>query len=207
MKLSPAYIDQKLFFTFVVLMGLGFVMVFSSSSVGSLENFKDKFHYLKLHCAWSLVGSVAFMAFLVTDYRHLRPYATGALLFTIFLLALVYVPGLGHTVKGATRWVRVGGFGLQPAEMAKLTVALFLADRLSRNYRKRDSFRDYMLPNLTILGFICLLIIKQPNLSSAIIIASIGFLMIAVSYSHIRHTAVLLILGVIGVAALIKLEP
>ncbi|MBI3889972.1 MAG: putative lipid II flippase FtsW [Candidatus Wallbacteria bacterium] len=206
MKLSAAYIDQKLFFTFVVLMGFGFVMVFSASSVGSLEHYHDKFHFLKLQLAWSALGGLVFMFFLVTDYRLLRPYATGALLLTIGLLLLVYTP-LGKTVKGATRWVAFGGLQIQPAEMAKLAVALFMADRLSRNYRKRDSFKDYLLPNLVIVGIVCLLILKQPNLSSAVIVGCIGFLLLLVSYSNLGHIGLLGMIGVAGIAALIQLQP
>lgn len=207
MKLSAAYIDQKLFFTFVVLMGFGLVMVFSSSSVGSLEKFHDKFHFVKLQFAWSCIGSLFFMFFLVTDYRLLRPYATVGLIVTVVLLALVHVPGMGRTAGGATRWVMFGPLQLQPAELAKFAVALFLADRLARNYRKRDSFRDYLLANLAILGVICGMIVKQPNLSSAVIVGCIGGLLIFVSYSNMRHIVLLLVLAAVGVAALIYVAP
>ncbi|MBI4870509.1 MAG: putative lipid II flippase FtsW [Candidatus Riflebacteria bacterium] len=207
MKLSAAYIDQKLFFTFVVLMGIGLVMVFSASSVGSLEKYHDKFHFLKLQFAWAAIGSVFFLFFLVTDYRLLRPYATAGLLLTVLLLGLVHVPGLGRTVGGATRWVHFGGFQIQPAELAKFAVALFLADRLARNYRKRDSFRDYLLANLAILGMICAMIIKQPNLSSAVIVGCIGFLLIATAYSNLRHIALMVLLGIAGVVLLIYMAP
>ncbi|MBI4866813.1 MAG: putative lipid II flippase FtsW [Candidatus Wallbacteria bacterium] len=206
MKLSAAYIDQKLFFTFVVLMGLGFVMVFSASSVGSLEIYKDKFHFVKLQLAWSVVGSLVFLFFLVTDYRQLRPYATAGLLLTLTLLLLTYTP-LGKTVKGSTRWVSFFGFQIQPAEMAKLAVSLFLADRLARNYRKRDSFKDFLLPNLMIVGVVCLLILKQPNLSSAVIVGCIGFLLLLVTYTNLRHIGMLGLMGIAGIAALIQLQP
>ncbi len=207
MKFSTAYMDQKLFFTFVVLLGFGLVMVFSASSVGSLETFGDKFHYAKAQLKWLCVGSLVFAFFLATDYRQLRPYATPALLVTIALLGLTYVPGIGHKVSGATRWIQIQGFRLQPAELAKFAISLYLADRLSRNYRKRDSFLTYLLPNLLVVGLVCGLILKQPNLSTAVIVGCIGLLLTFVAHSNWRHIALIMAMGVGAIAALIALEP
>jgi cell division protein FtsW len=100
-----------------------------------------------------------------------------------------------------------GPIRIQPAEIAKLAVILYLADVLSRNYKKRESFRDYLLPNILLLGMIALLVVKQKALSCAVLIVSIGFLMILVAHANLGHIFALTMVGLSGVVAAIMIEP
>src|SRR5436305_2113831 len=129
MKIVPASVDQKLLFLVTALLGIGLVLVFSASSVTSLERYQDKFHVVKLQCMWMSLGLVAMLAFLSVDYHRLRALAIPGLLLNVFFLLLVLVPGVGHTVHGATRWINIWGpIRIQPAEIAKLAMILYLAD-------------------------------------------------------------------------------
>lgn len=208
MKNQPGTIDQKLLFMLAALMGLGLVIVFSASSVTSLERYSDKFYVVKLQFMWMCIGLVGMLFTLNIDYHRLRSLSIPGLLLTIGFLILVLVPGIGRQIHGATRWIVLyGPIRIQPSEIAKLAVILYLADVLSRNYKKRESFMDYLLPNIILLGVISLLVLKQKALSSAVLIISIGFLMILVAYSNLGHIVTLCFLGVSGVVAAIVLEP
>ena len=208
MKNQPGTVDQKLMFMLAALMGIGLVLVFSASSVTSLDKYQDKFYVVKLQFMWMCIGMVGMLFTLNVDYHKLRGFSIPCLLITILFLILVLVPGIGVEVNHATRWIKLfGPIRIQPAEIAKLSVILYLADVLSRNYKKRDSFMDYLLPNIILLGVISLMVLKQKALSCAVLIISIGFLMILVSYSNLGHIVALCALGMSGVVAAIVLEP
>jgi cell division protein FtsW len=208
MKPATASADQILVFLLVALLGSGLVLVFSASSVTSLQNHQDKFHVVKLQCTWVAIGLTAMLATLAVDYRKLRALSVPVLVTTLVFLVLVLIPGFGVTVNGATRWLHVWGrVRFQPAEIAKLAVILYLADALSRNYRRRESFRDYLLPNLVLLVGLSLLVVKQKSLSSAVLIMTIGFLMILVAHANLVHIVSMGVTGLFAIGALIWAEP
>lgn len=208
MRVVPSYIDQKLLFFLVALMGVGLVLVFSASSVTSLERFNDKFYVVKIQAMWMLIGVFAAYIFTLVDYRQLQRLAVPLLGITVVLLVLVYVPGLGRRVHGATRWLVIWGrLGVQPAEIAKLATILFLSDNLARNYRKRHSFREHLLPNLLVLGCVAALILRQPNLSMCTLILAVGFLTILVAHQNLVHLAGLCMAGAATFLILLYAEP
>jgi cell division protein FtsW len=207
MKIVPAYVDQKLLFMLVALIGIGLVLVFSASSATSLDKYHDKFYVVKIQCAWICLGLSLMMVFLSVDYHKLRALSTPGIIFTLALLILVLLPGVGRTVHGATRWVMLGPIRVQPAEITKLAVILYLADILSKNYKRRDSFVGYVLPNLALITFIALLVVKQRALSSASLVMAIGFLMLLVGYANLGQILSLCGLGMVAVAGLIYTEP
>ncbi|MBI4862009.1 MAG: putative lipid II flippase FtsW [Candidatus Riflebacteria bacterium] len=207
MKIVPASVDQKLLFMLMALLGIGLVLVFSSSSVTSLEQFQDKFYLVKRQGRFMLLGVVLMVTLMSMDYHRLRALAVPGLLMSVGMLLLVFIPGVGKTVNGATRWVLLGPLSFQPAEIAKLAVILYLADRLAKNYKKRDSFRDYLLPNLLLLTSFTLLIVKQKSLSLATLVMGIGFSMILVAHANLGHILSICLIGLISVSGLIYAEP
>jgi Cell cycle protein len=112
----------------VVLNLVGVVMVLSASSVLSLNQFHNPWHYFERQVLWLVVGTLAFIVALRSDYRKWRRLARPAMAVTIALLAAVMVPGVGITVSGATRWIGTSSLQIQPSELAKLALILFAAD-------------------------------------------------------------------------------
>ena len=208
MKNTQGTVDQKLMFMLAALMGIGLVLVFSASSVTSLDKYADKFYVVKLQFMWMCIGLAGMFFFLALDYHKLRSLSIPGLLMTFFFLILVLVPGIGRQVHGATRWIVLWGpIRIQPAEIAKLAVILYLADALSRNYKKRESFVEHLLPNIILLGVISLMVIKQRALSCAVLIVAIGFLMLLVAHANMGHIISLCVVGMSGVVAAIVFEP
>lgn len=125
--------DLVLLLMVVALTSFGIVMVYSASSVMAAKNFHDGAYFLKRQGLFALVGfGVAAVAMRV-DYHHWRKLAVPILLVSLALLVLVLIPGIGGKVKGATRWIRLPGFNLQPSEFAKLALIFYMAYSLEKS--------------------------------------------------------------------------
>lgn len=164
--------DHVLLFVVVALMGLGLIMVYSASSVTSLAMMSDGLHYFKRQLMWVVVGLLAMMGFSNLPYKNLERLAVPLLGLSIFLLILVLVPGVARDIGGAKRWLRLGGFGFQPSELAKLCFVIYLAHSISVKQDRIKSLSHGLLPDLVITSILFLLIYKEPNLSTA---ALMGF--------------------------------
>jgi cell division protein FtsW len=150
-----------------MLICIGIVMVYSSSSCYAYDIFYDSSYYLKRHLIHFVIGLVlAFAAFRI-DYRKLREYSKPFLLVAIVSLIFSFVPGIGHEAGGARRWIKLGGFGFQPSEFAGLFLIIYLSSALeSKQGHIRNFFYGFM-PPLVAAGTLVLLILAQPDLGSA----------------------------------------
>lgn len=200
-------VDHTLLACVVSLLALGMIMVFSASAGSALARSQDKFHVIRLQIVWTVVGVFVMGIASRVDYRQLRPFARPLLAIAFVLLALVYVPGMGRTRGGATRWIELGFVGVQPSEVAKLALVLFLADFLTAKGRDRSSFMATVFPCLCVLLGMCVLVLKQPNLSYTLILFTVGFLMIWLQYTHWKHMVGIGLLGVAGAFVLVVTEP
>ena len=180
------------------LAGLGVVMVFNVSYFYAQEHYGDPFVFFRKHLISLLLGGV--MMFLASRLRLdvLERWANVILLINVFLLLLVLIPGIGTDRGGARRWLIVGGFSLQPSELMKVSIVLFLARWLSRGREQLLEFRFLMQP-LLVVGACAGLVLLQPDFGSAVIFSAILFLMIYVGGARTAH---LLALGSAGAVAL-----
>ena len=177
-----SYPDQILLFLVLSLLSVGLVMVYSSSSVVSMHQYNDSVFFVKKQAWRILIGLMVMTLFTYLDYRKLATISAPlCLLFTV-LLVLVYVPGLGYSAGGAKRWIDVF-FRIQPSEYFKIFYIIFLAYSLSQLSRVKNKFSNLVLPHLLFLAFVSALVLFQPDLSTALLIALIGFFMIFSLYS------------------------
>ena len=207
MKLVPGGLDQLFLFAVVALVAIGLVMVFSASSVTSLEDYGDKFHFFKRQVIFAVLGAFGMFFFAILDYRRLEALAMPSLIIAFVLLVLVFIPGIGVTVRGATRWIQFGPVRVTPSAVAEFAMILFLAHSLSANHRHRDSFREYVLPNLIVLGGVFLLVLRQPDLSSAIIVSVVSMVIIAIAHEDLKSIAGLVGVGMTAVVFLVANDP
>ncbi|MDP8265991.1 MAG: putative lipid II flippase FtsW [Candidatus Aceula meridiana] len=164
-----------------ILICLGVVMIFSSSGVYAAKELGSSSYFLKRHLSYLAIGLVLMFAAMAFDYRVLSKFAKPILLFAIFLLVLVLIPGIGKEIYGARRWFRLFGFGFQPSEFAKLAILIYMADFLSRKKDKIKNFVHGFLPAMIALGVTCLLILKQPDLGTTLLISSASLIMFFVA--------------------------
>ena len=154
--------------------GFGLVIVLSASSVVSIATYGSPWALFERQVMWTLLGAVAFLVCSRGDLRRLRKLAAPLLILTVLLLVVVLTPHIGRTAGGSSRWIGAGPIRLQPSELAKLAFALFAADLVARREQARDHVQVVVRPVVTVLGFIALLILKQPDMGTAIVLVSIG---------------------------------
>jgi cell division protein FtsW len=180
--------DYWLLAVTAVLTAIGVLMVYSSSSIMAAEHYKDGFYFLKRQGGFALFGMLLLVAAMRFDYHHLRRFAALGLLVSAVLLALVLVPGIGSSAGGAVRWIRIAGFSLQPSEMAKLALVLFMAHSLARKPEKSlRTFKFGVLPYLIILGMMLVMLMFQPDLGSAMTMGAVAMGMMLIAGTAFKH--------------------
>lgn len=202
--------DYLIIFLVAVFVIFGFLMLSSASAPFALSKFDDSYHYVKKQFFPGLIlGVFLFWIFSRLDYRILKKYSNHIFAAVLILLALVFVPGLGTTQgKGAHSWLNIFGFSLQPSEIAKLTLIIFLSAWLEyRTIAMRFSSFNTLTKFLLILGLVSFLILLQPDIGTLSIIIFIGFLVYFVSGAPFVYFPVLGGAGLAGLYVLIKLAP
>ena len=194
----------------LILVGMGTVMVYSSSSVLAAARHENSSFYLLRHVARVGVGVVLMFGATRVPLKLLARIS-GALLavsagLLVFLLVMKAVDPAG-AAKGAYRWIRLPGFSFQPSELVRLVFVFFLAGLLARQQRRIGDFVQGVLPHLAILGAMLGLIVAQPDLSTAVAIAATSGIILLAGGMRVRHAALLFAgLGVV-VLLLIWIEP
>jgi len=142
-------------------------------------------------------GIIGGLIILKLPYSAIRRARVPFFIISLALLALVFVPGIGAVFGNARSWILVGNFSFQPAELVKLTLALFLAGLLSeRQQEEIATFRYGILPFVMTLGVVAVLVAKQPDIGTLAILIAIGIVMLMGSAAKWKH---IILLGVIGV--------
>ncbi len=172
---------------FTILLALGVVMIFSSSSIYALRELGSSTYFLRRHLFYLVLGSFAMLWSMMFDYRLLAKYAKPMLLVSVCSLVLVLVSGLGKEVYGARRWFQLFGFSFQPSEFTKLIMIIYVADFLARKRNKVRDLKKGFLPVMMVLGATCLLILKQPDLGTTVLIGAVVFIMLFVAGARLWH--------------------
>jgi len=169
-KLFP---DKILFAVTLTLVLVGIVMVFSASHVLAEEKFGSPYYFLIRQSIWALLGLIGMSIVMHIDYRkYRRPfYVYGGLFLCAVLLVSIFFLGAHHNTY---RWLRVGSFSLQPSELCKLALIIFLASLLEKRIGKVNDWRHTLLPCLALLMVFLGLIISQPDLGTSISIALVA---------------------------------
>jgi cell division protein FtsW len=186
------------------LVAFGLVMVYSASSARAALAADDPAYYLKRQAVYALAGVVALALISRMDYRRLR-FAVAPLLLGSFAL-LVAVLVLGTPVNGARRWLSLGPTTLQPSELAKLALALWLAAYLARRPAPQ-SLGELLRPIGLVVGSAFALVIVEPDLGTAIAISIMAAAVLVVAGTRLPTLAAAGALGFFLVAAAIWLEP
>ena len=148
--------DYILLFIVAALVSIGLIMVMSSSPVMAMK-LGDSMYYLKRHLIHIFLGIASPLFGLSLNLFRLKKWSNAILLGVIFLLLLVYIPGVGKTAGGASRWIDVFGFSFQPSELAKFAVILFLAKSLGNDQEGSERSLKGFLSLILILGFMMMI--------------------------------------------------
>ena len=170
----------------IALIGFGIVMVYSASAIEATVRFHDPEYFLKRQAAFGLVGLVLLWLVSRIDYQRLRKL-TYPVLGSVTILLVMTAVGMGVRRGGAVRWLAVGPIMVQPAEMAKLALVLWLAYSLAKKAEKVKSFTIGFVPHVLMSGLLILFCLKQPDFGSAVVIAFLTFTLLFVAGARISY--------------------
>ena len=190
-------IDRGLAISFVLLQLLGLTVLYAASFYNA-QDAGNALSEVYSQLAGIAVGAVGMAFLLKIDYRMLRkPWICGGLLgLSFLLLILVAIPGVGRMLNGSRRWLRFGPVSFQPSELAKYTMILYLARALSQHDRDITRFFTGLAPLFMLPGAMFLLILMQPNLSTAGSILIVTAVMVMIAGARWLH------LGLIGLSGM-----
>jgi cell division protein FtsW len=184
-------VDFFIFITVLVLLFIGTIMVASSTAAYAGERFGDSFHFIKRQMIYVILGIMAMFAMMNVDYKRLGKISPILMMLSIFLLIIVLIPGIGLELNKARRWIGIGGQTIQPTEVAKLSVILFLSYSLSKKKNKVRNFTKGLLPYLGLLGLIAVLVMMEPHFSATVIIGSVTMILLFAAGAKLGHFALL----------------
>ena len=184
--------DPWLLLSALILTGIGLVMVSSSSSALAGKRYLDSAFFFKHQFFHVLVG-LGVMAWLAaSDYERLRAWVWPVLGAVVLALVLVLIPGVGHRAGGAARWLRLGPVSLQPAELAKLALVLYLARSLADHQHQAKSLFRVFLPNLGLAVLLTLPVMAEPDLGMSVTLMALAAGMLFVAGTRMTYLAALL---------------
>mgnify|MGYP003969827593 CR=1 FL=1 len=173
--------DVYLFFTTLLLVLIGVTMIFSSSAILAKEKYGDTYYFLKKDALFFFIGIIGLFITKKIPYKYYSKFVYVILLGTLFLISLSFVPYFSHAAGGASRWIRLFGFSMQPSELVKLSVIFFAAYLIAKKGTRIKEFTKGYLPIILIAGFFILMILAQRDLGSAFVLGSVIFIMLFVS--------------------------
>lgn len=182
--------DFLLLIMTLLLVGFGLVMVFSASSSIAVveEDFKyDALYFTKKQVTWAGLGIFIMLVFMNMRYTFFKK---SFLLFFVPVVIMLLIVPFTEPVNGARSWFGIGSLGIQPTEPAKLAVILYLGALISKKGEKFRDFKKGLLPVLLIVGFICFLILLQPDFGSCFVLGSCAAVMILAGGANLRHISV-----------------
>ncbi len=201
--------DKTTFFVAFLMFSLvifGCIMVYSASYYSAGNRYGNEYFFLLKQLMGVVLGVFAFIFFAFFDYHNLKKFRYAVLAVCVVLLVLVFVPGFGVQSYGANRWVSILGISVQPSELAKFALILYLASYLSDNHEKIKTFKG-LIPPLVVAGLLCLLVIIEPSMSVTMCLLFLTFFMLIVGGINKKHTLLFSGLASMCVPLLIIAEP
>ncbi len=192
-----------IFISLSLILIIGLFMVYSSSSIWANYYFNDKFYYFKRQSIFVFIGLILMVGLYKIKLSFLRKHTLLLLSIGFLSLILVIIPGLGSQINGSRSWFKIGSFLLQPAEIFKLIIVLYMADRLDRYYENTKQFFKTVVVLLLpgVLGFA--LIMLQPDFGTGIVMLGSILMMCILSKNKFKNYLILMGSAVIAFAILI----
>ncbi len=189
-------IDSWLLIVVLALLCIGIVMVYSSSAFEAARYQGDAAYYFQRELIWTILGIVAMLLTMRIDYRVWRRFSLAGMI--IILPLLIIVLRIGSSVYGASRWIVLGSFfSIQPSELTKLILALYIADWLARKGKQVSTFLYGLVPFVILVGVILGLILLENDLGTAIIIAGFATVMFFTAGANILQFVLAMTGGIV----------
>ncbi|MGH7909025.1 MAG: putative lipid II flippase FtsW [Thermodesulfobacteriota bacterium] len=181
--------DWGIIASVIFLTSMGVLMVYSTSSVFALEKFGDSSYFLKRHAIYLSLGFAVMIILMKLNYSVLRSLVYPAYVIGLVILALVLIPGVSKEIGGARRWINLGIWSFQPAEIAKFLLIFYFSYSLMKKKEKMDTFLIGFVSHLVIAGSYIILILLEPDFGMAAILLIVLFGMLFIGGANMRYLA------------------
>ena len=187
-KINLRQYDFRIFFTVVILLAIGLVMMFSASAPRSVAKFEgDAYFFFRSQLKNTLLGFLGMLILSFVPYRLWSRLAIPAVIGSMLLLMIVIMPGFTTLTKGTNRWIYIGSFSFQPSEIAKFALICFLAASLAKRSGNLNKFLTGFFPYFFLLMSFILLLVLEPHLSATVIITVVACVVLFAAGARLRH--------------------
>ncbi|MBQ3093535.1 MAG: putative lipid II flippase FtsW [Clostridia bacterium] len=166
--------DTPFLIVLLILLTIGLACMFSASYVYAYYQDDDSYYYIRRQLIFAGIGLATMLVMSCMDYHKWHKLSLPVMGFAVILLIVVL---LIPSEDGVQRWIYVGGFNIQPSEIAKFALILLFAHMISLNHKDMKNFKKGFLPFMAVIGVICLLTLLEPHLSGTMLIFALGFVM------------------------------
>lgn len=193
--------DTLLLMATLILLGIGLVMVASASSYSALAQYGDQNILLKSQARFAAIGVIGMFFVSKLDYNFYKKHSYMIYIFSAILMLLVFVPGIGKNVKGATRWIGIAGtsISIQPSEFMKIALAMAVSKYITENYKNMQEFKHLIVP-VTMLASTVVIMYFQNHLSGSLVMIAIAGSIILASGIKIKKRYIFLGILLLGIA-------
>jgi len=195
-KIKSIDLDYMLLIPTLILIGIGLVFVYSASSPLAAQKYNHPTFFFYRQLFFCVAG--LFVMF-ITKKLPISIYAKLVyliLILSLILMILVFIPGIAHSANNASRWIKIGNISIQPAEFTKFAIITYLAYSLAKKGQNVEFFSKGIVPHITIAAIFALMLIKQPDLGSAVILVLLSIVLMFVAGVRLIYLGTFLILGI-----------
>lgn len=180
--------DYIVLFVTLCLLIIGTVMIYSSSTIVAEQKYGSSLYFLKRHLVYAILGIAGMFIMSRIRYQYWRKIAATGMVLSLVLLLIVFIPGLGVTINGARRWIRIMGFTFQVSEFVKIALVIFLAHFLVKKieYGQTDVRRVFAVP-LACTMIVTALVLAQPDFGTAMILIAVMLILFYLAGIHLRY--------------------
>ncbi|HLJ69012.1 MAG TPA: putative lipid II flippase FtsW [Chloroflexota bacterium] len=195
-------VDTWLTLAFLALMCIGVLMVYSASIADAYIYYGSPLYVFQRELVWVGLGFVAMAVAVRVDYRHLQRFALPIFAVSLFLLFAVLAPHVGQSSHGAQRWFGFGSITIEPSELIKLALAIYMAAWLTSKGEMVRDFKHTVVPFSMMVGLVAILIVRQPDLGTTIVVTLTMFSVLFIAGASLTHIAAIT-LGASGVGLML----
>jgi cell division protein FtsW len=187
--------SRSILWPVLILVGIGVLMIYSSTALMSMRKYGSGFHYLWNHLFTVAVGIATIGVLMKVDYLKLRPAVYVLMGISLVSLLLVFVPGVGISANGARRWIRLWPTTFQPSELVKIVMVIFLADYMDKNIQRMKEFRyGIAVPVAVMFGFQAIIML-QPDFGAVMSLGILTFGLLVLGGARLLHVGGLLLVS------------
>lgn len=192
----------------LILLVFGLIILSSAGIVEGQKKFGSSYYYLTHQILYGLLPGLGLMFILSKiDYKFWKKISLLILFGALFLMILIFMPKFGYGLKGATRWLSIGGFSFQPSEVLKLSLILYLAAWFGNRDERIRNWTYGLAPFFIVLSFVGVLLLLQPDIGTLIVVTLISVAMYFFAGSPMKHFLVIGLIIVGAVTLMVVFEP